>query len=378
MKRGMTREKGHARSLWEIGAVVTAATVGDAVFALPYVFLRSGWAVGVIYLVGLAALVAFAQAIYLKTLAAVGEKERLLGLVKKYLPPIWFWIGFVAIIIGLFLGLVAYLVLGSKFITLAVPGLSFSWALLLFWVAVSAPLLLSDRRIVNLELLGIIATTAVIVVVFGKALPHVGFQGMAFGSSHDLFLPFGVILIALAGWTGIEPAYDIWKTNGRKAAGIFWVAFGTFFAGLLYLLFTMGIFGSGASVTSDTVSGLQNFPAWERLLVSILGAVAIWTAYIPLSREIKNALQKDLKWNPARVELLLIAFPVLVVVAGINDFFAIISVAGGVFIALQYWLIVSVARKVLKVGFLARCALGLVALFFAATAVYSLYAFIVR
>src|SRR5258708_3740553 len=100
----------------KIAAIVAAATVGDGGFALPFVFYQAGWLVGVAYLVVLSAFVITAHVVYLKTLEKVGEKERLLGLSKIYLGSGGFWIGFFAIVLGLLLTLVAYLILGTQFI----------------------------------------------------------------------------------------------------------------------------------------------------------------------------------------------------------------------------------------------------------------------
>src|SRR5258708_5363686 len=106
---------------FRVAAIVAAATIGDGIFALPYVFYRAGWLASLFYLVVLAVFVSTAHVIYLATLEKRGEKERLLGLTRKYLGIPGFWVGFIAIEIGLILTLVAYLILGTQFIHLALP-----------------------------------------------------------------------------------------------------------------------------------------------------------------------------------------------------------------------------------------------------------------
>ena len=156
---------------FKIAGLVAAATVGDGIFALPYVFAQAGWLLSFLYLVGLSSLVVLAHSVYLATLEKVGEKERLLGLAKIYLGTGGFWVGFCSIVVGLLLTLLAYLLLGTQFIHLALPFMRERYALALFWLFISIPLFLNDRRTDDLEFFGIIATTAVILLIFITAIP---------------------------------------------------------------------------------------------------------------------------------------------------------------------------------------------------------------
>src|SRR5580698_4140751 len=94
-----------------IAAIVAAATIGEGVFAVPYIVQSSGWLIALGYFIAVIAVVSAAHILYLRTLAATDEKQRLLGLARKYFGGTGFWIGFVAIVIGLLLSFVAYLIL---------------------------------------------------------------------------------------------------------------------------------------------------------------------------------------------------------------------------------------------------------------------------
>src|SRR6185312_1068239 len=110
------------------------------------------------------------------------------------------------------------------------------------------------------------------------------------------FLPFGVILFGLAGWTGIEPAYESRKKGGRKYAPWRALAIGTFAAATLSLMFAAGVLGSASHITTDTISGLSDWPLWKRDALALLGLCAVSTVFMPIAREIKNSLEKDLRW----------------------------------------------------------------------------------
>jgi len=195
----------------KIAGLVAAATVGDGIFALPYVFQQAGWLLCLCYMAALAGLVVLAHSVYLSTLEKVGEKERLLGLARIYLGEGGFWAGLIAIVLGLLLTLLAYLLLGTQFIHLALPMLRERYAFAAFWAFISIPLFLDNRRAVDLEIFGIIATIVVVFTIFITALPHVVFAGIPAINAKNIFLPFGVILFALAGWTSIEPVYETRK-----------------------------------------------------------------------------------------------------------------------------------------------------------------------
>jgi len=362
----------------KIAALVAAATVGDGIFALPYVFYNAGWLVGILYLLVLGAVVAMAHTVYLKTLEKVGEKERLLGLSKIYLGSGGFWTGFIAIVIGLLLTLVAYLILGMQFIHLAFPAVPSGFSFFVFWLLLSIPVFLSDGYVMDLEILGITCTTAVIVLIFFTALPNVFFAGIPAINPRNLFLPFGAILFSLAGWTSIEPAYESRRKGASTKEPWRALAMGTGLAALLYIMFAAGILGSAPAITPDTASGLLGWPIWKRELLAIMGLIAVSTVYLPISREIKNSLEKDLRWHGILSRLLIVFLPPLFIFLGLNNFLIVVGLVGGLFLSLQYILIISVGRRALELSRGAKIALDLAALAFAIASVYQIYTFIVR
>jgi len=362
----------------KIAAIVAAATVGDGIFALPYVFYHSGWLVCLFYLVALGAVVVMAHTVYLKTLEKVGEKERLLGLSKLYLGDGGFWVGFLAIVVGLLLTLVAYLILGMQFIKLAFPAVPPLDAFLVFWIFLSIPVFIADKYVVDLELLGIVCTSAIILLIFGTAWPHVVFSGIPAIGTGNLFLPFGAILFSLAGWTSIEPAYESRKRSGFRGQAWKALALGTGFAAVLYAMFAAGILGSASIISPDTASGLTSWPFWKRELLALMGLVAVATVYLPISREIKNSLERDLGWRGIYARLIIVFLPPLFILLGLNNFLLVVGLVGGLFLSLQYILIISVGRRALSLSHAAKFVLDLAVAAFVIASAYQIYTFIVR
>ncbi len=388
------------KTSFAVAALITAASVGDGIFALPYLFDRVGWLLCLFYMVLLGGLVVLAHSVYLETLEREREKKRLLGLARTYLGKGGFWTGFTAIIAGLLLALLAYLILGAQFIRLALPGVSSEVAFAAFWALISIPVFLDNRYARELELVGIGVTALAVVAVFAAAIPRMlsggaFFAGAPIANGAYLFLPFGAVLFSLAGWTGIETVYEARRAaavaeaerKGTPApspdaprARVPWItlAQGTLFAVLLYVLFAAGILGSAPHITPDTASGLASWPLWERTLGALIGLIAVGTAYIPMSREIRNSLERDLGWNKAFSRAVILFVPPAFIGFGLNSFIVVIGLVGGVFLSIQYLLIISVGRRALTVGRVKGFLLDLAALVFVVAAVYEVVGFVVH
>ncbi len=364
----------------EIAAIVAAATIGEGVFALPYIIQRSGWVVSLVWFVGLIAAISVAHTIYLRTLAAEGEKERLLGLARRHLGAVGFFVGLAAIVIGLLLGFVAYLVLGAHFLLILFPGIPPAAALAAFWAVLAFLAWRSGGRIAWLEVGGIILIACAIFFIFFSGRPELALANIPFAAPREFFLPFGAVIFALAGWTSVEQVYEV--VRGRDVSrpfAMFWVlAGGTAFAALLYWLFALGAIGSAGQVAADTISGIAGWPVWRKDIIAILGLAAACVVSLPMARELKNVFEKDLGWNTLGSRAAIIFIPLAAVIAGFTNFLAIVSVAGGVFISAQYLLIITVGRRMLILAPREKVLLDGIAIIFAAAAVYEIVIFVVH
>lgn len=354
--------------------VVAATTIGAGMFGLPYVFLKSGWVAGLFYLFVLSFIVAGAHVLYWKSLAAANKKRLLLGMVRDFLGQFWYKVAVFAVITGLMLALVIYLILGNSFIRLFWPSVGGNFGLLLFWFASIIPLFF-EKRIIALELAGVFLMAGIIFIVFLTAPQFVPQVSVPKIDLDNFFLPFGVVLFSLAGWTAIEPLFREKSSGGYIPKKSFLA--GTFFAAALYAVFVLGIFNSSFDITPDAISGLAGFPFWKLASLGILGIFALWTSYIPIGLEIKNSLVRDLGWKPFYGLSLVILLPLMLVLLGLSDFLKVIGLAGGVFLSLQYILIILVGKRVLGLHGAEKIFYNLIIVAFILAAVYELYYFVI-
>lgn len=374
-----------------IAAIVAAATIGEGVFAVPYIIQASGWLVALGYFVAVIALVSVAHILYLRTLAAIDEKERLLGLARKHFGAGGFWTGFVAIVIGLLLGFVAYLVLGAQFLEILFPSITPAVALGVFWALLVILVWGSEGRIAWFEAMGIALVSFAILFIFFSGHPATALASLPVAVPANFFVPLGVVIFALAGWTCVEPVYELaYRKEGDDNDGrsgerplaipaAFWLfALGTAFAGLLYWLFAAGVIGTtGARVAADTVSGIAAWPFWRKDILAAVGLLSVCVVSVPIAREIRGAMEKDLGWNSIASRATIVLLPLAAVLLGFNDFLAIVGLAGGVFISTQYLLIISVGRRTLALAQREKFLLDVTALAFVCAAVYEIWHFVV-
>jgi tyrosine-specific transport protein len=361
--------------------IITAATIGSGVFALPYVVREAGWLLTLIYFAALGAVVVTVHAIYLKILAGENEKDRLLGLARKYFGTPGFWFGFIGIVVGLLVSFVIFLILGTQFVQLLIPSLPRTAALFIFWLLLAMPALASNRRATALAVTSVLCVTGVIVFIFASSFtvsPSLMMQNSPAINWSNLFLPFGIVLFSLAGWTGIEPLYESRETSNPERSAWPVIILGSTFAIALYAMFTAGILRSAPQITADTISGLAGWPLWERGVIAALGLFAIATVSIPISHEIRNGLEKDLRWNKIFSRLIIVGIPLLVVLLGFHDFALAIGLAGGIFISMQYLLIIAIGRRTLDLSPLKKFGLDLIALIFLAAIVFEIMRVVVQ
>lgn len=360
----------------EIIGIVTAATIGSGIFALPYVIQESGWLLSLGYFIALAAMVSLAHILYLRTLEAAHEEERLLGLAKNYFGSAGFWVGFLAIVIGLLLSFVGYLLLGEQFLRIIFPGLSLSLALIIFWFVVAILVFRSEGRVAILEMIGVGLIFCAIFFIFLSGHPLRAFENMPILDARNIFLPFGAVLFSLAGWTSVEQIYEVSKENNKKYFLLFVI--GTTLAAVLYWLFALGILGSVPHVTIDTISSISSWLLWKKDILAAIGLLAIGIVSIPMSREIRGALEKDLKWNSLISRAVIVLLPLAVVLLGFNNFLVIVSLAGGIFLSTQYLLIISVGRRTLQLSGREKVLLDMLTAIFLVAVIYEIVTFIVH
>lgn len=355
--------------------IFVAATVGAGIFALPKTFELGGWLLGTIYLLSLSGVLIYSHYIYWLALEK-RENPSLLGLVSLELGGWARWVGFVSIILGLLLMLVAYLILGGNFMQRFIDA-PVNILVLAFWIICSLPILFNFSRFVLLEVLGAGLMFLSVVYLFFVTPEGGNLFSMDAINFKNIFLPFGPFIAALAGWTAVGPMLKEGQKGGVKKHPIKILVYGAGIVALLYFIFAVAISGSSSVISGDSISGIDLLSNGAVILLAILGLFAVWTSYLPVVLEIKKAIHRDLKFSETASFVVPIFLPVLGVWAGLDNFFKIISFVGGVFLSVEYVLIIFASERALNLKGWKSALAGVCGIIFALIAVYELFYFLV-
>lgn len=325
-------------------SLLAGTIIGAGIFALPFIFEKAGIITGLFYLGFFSICFVFIHLMYADLiLKTEGGKNlhRFPGYAKIYLGNWGFWLAILTTIIGMLFVLTVYLILSVSFINLIKPiGLDISDVskLLTFWLFGSAAIFLGIRRIAFSEFLITGGIIVIILIIFSYGLGHFGkIISVPTFNLQNIFLPYGAVLFALMGRTAIPAVISYFqKIREPLVRAKTPIVLGTLMPALVYLLFVLGILGLSGVVSENAVSGLiGRIPESILILVGIFGLISLWSSYIVIGLDVKNALKYDLKFPKILAGLTVIILPVLLYFWGFQNFLTLVSLIGGIFIALE-------------------------------------------
>lgn len=331
-------------------------------FALPFVFARAGFASGLFYLILFAAVFIVVHRMYADIIEHTPGRHRLVGYANIYLKEPGFWVAVVTTGLGIVLALTAYIILAGKFVGLVVPQIGVSYTPYLFWVLGSLAIILSFRRLASLEFGITLAIGFIILVLFVMGFLREGVVDIPLFDVSNLFLPYGIVLFALSGRAAISSISDYYERNKLSKEKLHRsIVAGTVTPAIVYFVFALAVFWlSGGNVSPDALSGLTHLPVPVLALLSGLGIFALWTSYFFLGLEIKDIFRYDLKVPSPLAAFLVTVLPIGLYLVGFSNFIGLIGIAGGVFLAIESIVVISIYSRIRRWNALA---ILLVALF---------------
>ena len=316
-------------------SILAGTIIGAGMFSLPFVFKTIGILDGLFYL-------SFFSAVFILTYIIFGDiilrtpgEHRFIGYAKIYFGEAGFWASLLVGLVQLFFILTIYLILSQSFFNLLFP-IKPPMQILIFWLAGSMAILLETKRIAFLESLIISGIIAIIFLIFGLGFKN--FFNLPINSFHwpDLALA-GPILFALSGGLAIPEVIGYFKESvlamdSLKKALIL----GGLLPAFAYIFFVFGILSLSKSVSQDSVSGLiGNVPPAVLYLLGILGMASILSSYIAIGLNTRRILQYDLLISEWLSKLLVVFIPIILYIAGLRNFFNLITFIGVIFLPIE-------------------------------------------
>ena len=315
---------------WYAVFALVGTTIGAGIFGLPFVFFKAGFLVGLAELLVLTSVIILVQQIFGEIALRTRGKKRLVGYDEEYLGSVWKFFSALAVIFGASGAVLVYVILGGEFLA-AIFGTDKFFSSLAFFAVWFLAILARPKTFGRFEFyIGAFAFFIIIILPL-FSLGYIDLNNLKNLDLSNSFLPYGVILFAIAGYSVIPEMEEILgdqKNKLRKA-----IVLGTLIPVAVYLIFTFTVVGVSGSLTSrDAISGLALATNSQFLLIvgSFLGLLTVSGAALSQGVFLKETFIYDLKIRTGLAWALTGVIPLTVFLLGARDFLYVVGLVGAV------------------------------------------------
>jgi len=326
-------------------ALLIGTIIGVGIFAIPYVAAQAGFSIALIYLVGLGIIILLVHLFYAEIVLKTPGKHRLVGYAQKYLGRWGKSIATISSVLGLYGALLAYIIVAGQFLKAIFGGLAFNWSLIFFLLG-ALFIFLGLKTIAQAELFMTLLLLASMAVIFVFGWNHINWQNLQDLNFSYFFLPYGVILFALAGATAIPQMGEIVSPKKLKSA----VILGTLIPVALFIIFTIVVLGvTGVNTTQEALIGLQQILGPKIMLIGLIfGILALITSFLTLGLNLKEIFWYDYKMPKNLAWFLACFVPFFAFVFGMRNFIGVIGLVGAILGGIDGLIIATIYGKIKK------------------------------
>jgi len=334
-------------------AILIGTIIGAGIFGIPYGVAQSGFLIGAIFLLVLTVISTLMHLIFGEIVCRTKGKHRLVGYADRYLGKWGKRIITFSLLISFYGALLVYIILGGKFLSTifssSLGGSSFVYSLIFFIIgtlAVFKGLALTKK----LELFMSLFLIIVIFLIFFSGFSHLDIDNLKFINLKNFFLPYGIILWALAGSVAIPEMMEALKMDGKRFKKA--IIIGTLIPAGLYFLFMFTVVGiTGLTTSPEAIDGLVPYLGKAIIILgAVFGALAGMTSFFILGISLKKLFWYDYKMNKNLSWFLVCSVPLIGFLLGLREFIPIIGFLGVVLGAVEGTAIVLIYKKAKKLG----------------------------
>src|SRR3989344_812152 len=339
-------------------STLVGTIVGAGIFGIPFAMLKSGIVPGLFYLFLLGGIICLLHLFFGEVCLRTSGKHRLVGYAAIYLGKRGKVLATLTLLFVLVGTLLAYLILVGEFSEI-VFGSFLPFSSTIFTVVFSICaffLVLSGRQLITkIEFFTNIVFIAAIAGLLVFALPHV--QSIAvplfdFSNLSNLFLPFGVLLFAFAGFEAVPEVMSFLRDRNARTKLDNVIIWSSVVVGAFFLLFSLIVLGvSGLATTPDAFSGLVPFLGQSIIAFgALIGLLVIADSFLVIGNYLKNSLRHDFSFPYVPAALVALGVPLALFLLGFREFIAVVGVVGGVTGAVEGVLVILLFRQAKTMG----------------------------
>lgn len=332
-------------------AVFTATIIGVGIFGLPYVAMKSGFLIMVLYFIAAAFLTIVVHCLLGEVACDTHKIARIPGYAGEYIGPKAKKIAFIISSLGLIGALLAYLILGGEFLHLFLGnflGGSLPLYILIYFAAGALLIYFGIKSIAQLDLIMLIAFVVILLLFFIRGLPFLHLENFTTFNPKFITLPYGIVLFSLWAITLVPEIKEMVDRKRRRLKRV--IVFGIIIAALCYLLFIFTILGaSGPNTSKNAISGFAKSIGNRVIILGyIFGLVTTFDSFITLGLTLKKIFWYDFK-IPEKVSWFLACFaPLILYFCGLKNFIDIIGLTGAVMLGLEAIIVILIYKNFIK------------------------------
>jgi len=351
--------------VFEAIATLVGTIIGAGVLAIPYAFMKAGFLTGLLNLIILSAAVVFLYLYMGEIVLRTKGKMQLTGYAQKYLGKNGRRLMAFTMIFGIYGAIVAYIIgvgrsLNSLFHLPAIDafGIFISPDLLssiIFFAFGITVVYFGLEWIKKSELVMSTIVISIILLITIISILGINLSNLFYFNMPSIFIPYGVVLFALAGAVAIpEMEEELVKHRDKLKKAIF---IGTLIPIALYLIFALVVVGNCGIKTGEiaTTCLIDKYGILMMILGNLFPIFAMSTSFLTLGLGLKQMFNYDYKFShliswlyTALVPLILFFWIFFFVKSEI--FYNTIGLTGGIAMTLEGILIVLMFNKAKKKG----------------------------
>lgn len=333
-------------------AILAGAAIGGGIFSIPYVFVQAGIGLSTILFLFLAAVIVLLHVMFAEVVERTPGAHRLVGYSERYFG--WWGKGLITVsaVAGTMGALVAYLLLGSSFLSIFLTpfGVSSAAAAVIFWFLMAGGVIFGMRTVAKVDTVLVSLLVVALGAIILRAIPFFDPSHFLIHDTSSFLAPYGIVLFALVGFPvipGIRATLNSHGPRYRRA-----IIVGTLIPIVLTYLFGLAVaLVSGPDTTPDAIGGLiPHFGYGITLAGAGVGLLAISTSFFAFGLYMRDTLLFDWDLRPAVSNAITILVPAGLILAGATSIIDTLSFAGAVLGAIDGVMVVLLFREARRRG----------------------------
>jgi len=332
-------------------SVFSGGVIGVGFLSLPYVAMQSGIFVTLAYFLGLTALTVIINLIFCDISLKTPDFKRFPGFVGYYLGKKAEFITMILIILGAIGVLLAYLLVGTQFLSSVFDNSGNTLIFALTYFVIVSVIIYFDIKVVSkVEFWILILLFLSLLLVFIKGFSQIKLDNIFIPAQgpvlSSFFFPYGPLLFALWGVGLIPEVEEMIRGNKKRLKTI--ITISTIIISVFYFLFAILILGITGNQTDQTaLTALKGFLGGNIIYVTLLmGALASIMAFVTQGLLLKKTLIFDLKIKHWQAFVITCCPPLILFLLGFTSFITLLSFIGAVLIGIDGILILLMYKKI--------------------------------